>query len=131
MYVGAVLSVIYGIVNFVEAADHSARERRIWSEDRLEQATTSTRIGAVIGTSIVVGLWLWMANKNGQGARWARVVGTIFGTIAILGGVLAVISLALGDFDVDVAFNLFWCLLAVWILVLLYRHDANLYFMAH
>jgi hypothetical protein len=35
-----------------------------------------------------VGLWVWMAVKNGHGRKWARVVATVFGVINVLGFVL-------------------------------------------
>lgn len=131
MYVGAALTVVQGILNLFLAGDHTAQERRIYSEERLDEMATTGRIGAVIGTMIVVALWLWMAHQNGQGARWARVVGTIFGVIAILAGLVSIIGLALGAVDGSDIASLIGGPLAVWIIVLLYRHDANLYFRSY
>ena len=73
-----------------------------------------------------MGLWLWMAAANGAGKSWARVVATVLGALSVLS---TVFSLTSGT-GVTIAMQLLSLVLAVAILVLLWRPASSAYFQA-
>jgi hypothetical protein len=73
MYVGAVLSVAYGLVDGIIA--HSAT---LTSSTTTSAFSAGLVAGAIIEGIAQVVLWLWMAWKTGTGRGWARVLSTVF-----------------------------------------------------
>jgi hypothetical protein len=72
MYVGAVLSVAYSLVDGVIAhgAALASSAPTAYNEGFVG--------GAVFEGLVQIGLWLWMAWKTGTGRSWARVLSTVF-----------------------------------------------------
>ena len=114
MYLGAGLEVLDTLGALVLAA----------ADDR------SYAAGTLVGTAIVVVLWLWMAGAIGRGKPWARVVGTVFGIVNVLGGFASLAFLpgedSLGGWDT--LMSTASAALAAVILVLLYRDESNRWF---
>ena len=88
MYAGAGLTILSAIVFFatldqyVDAlADASGVRSQAHIDATVDQASAREVFRAVLGVS----LWIWMAVKNGQGRKWARVVATVFGVINVAG----------------------------------------------
>jgi hypothetical protein len=133
MYAGAALSLLSVIASFFmldtikEAIEESMREADAnVSQSTIDAAYSIGLASTVVVGIISVGLWLWMAWKNGQGRSWARIVATIFGGLNVLTtlvgftqpgmtAVTAIISVA----------NL---VLAVIILILLWRKESSSYY---
>ena len=129
MYVGAALSVVGILVAWttkdqlreqVEAASPTL------SPEAVDSATTISLGFATVVGLVGVGLWLWMAAANGAGRSWARVLATVLGA---LGALSAVFSLTTGT-GVTIALQLLSLVLAVAILVLLWRPASSAYFQA-
>ena len=107
----------------------SARQSGHPVSDSTVHAAVAVGIGfaAVFGI-IGVLLWLWMAWKNGQGRRWARIVATVLGGLNILGTLFGFFGgHAVTAAEITSIVNL---IVAIVVLVLLYRPDANEYFQA-
>lgn len=102
MCVGAGLTVLSTIVAFAMAdqlAD-ALTEATAAPEAVVDRAVADQQVQNVIQMVVGVALWAWMAIKNGEGRRWARVVATIFGIINVFGfllGFALVEGLDLGD----------------------------------
>jgi hypothetical protein len=90
MYVGAVLSLAYGLVDGFIA--HSAT---------LTSSTTPAFnagfvAGAIIEGLVQVVLWLWMAWKAGTGRGWARVLSTVFFGLLCVQFIVSLAVMAIG-----------------------------------
>ena len=129
MYVGAALSVVGIIVAWTtksQLRDQIAAASPTLSSDAVESAVTiSLVVGTVVGL-VGVGLWLWMAAANGAGKSWARVLATVLGALGVLS---AILSLTTGT-GITIALQLLSLVLAVAILVLLWRPASSAYFQA-
>jgi hypothetical protein len=129
MYLGAVLSLI-GVVLTPLQTD-AIREAVEDSDSSLTASEVDTVVSFSIGMAVFsglvgVGLWVWMAIKNGQGRSWARVVATVLGGINI---VLTLFTLAGGQATGLTTFvSLLGVALAAVILVLLYRPESSRYY---
>lgn len=91
MWAGAVVSVLSVVVGFITyGAFQDAVTDQLRAEDaEVSQDVIDTAIAVgitfVIATGLIgVGLWLWMAWKNGQGRAWARIVATVLGGLNVL-----------------------------------------------
>jgi hypothetical protein len=130
MYVGAALSVVGIILAWTtkdQLRDQIAAAGPTLSADNVDSAVTiSLAIGTVIGL-LSVALWLWMAWANGAGKSWARVVATVLGGLNVLSTVFALSSSSTGITLVTTVLSL---VLAVAILVLLWRPASSAYFQA-
>jgi hypothetical protein len=91
---------------------------------------------AVIFGLITVGLWLWMAWKNGQGRSWARVVATVLFGLNAFSVAIGLLIASVADSDelnvqsspVSTVLSVVNFLLALAILVLLWRKESSAYF---
>ena len=129
MYVGAGLSLlgmVYGLTTRVHTRERLVADDPDQTEAELALAVdVNTGIGVTIGL-IAFGMWLWMAQTNLSGLRWARIVATVlFGLNVIVtlygmtqttgfGIVVSIISICLAGA----------------ILGLLYRQESTAYFVA-
>jgi len=129
MWVGAAISGIGIIIAFTQTGELRDQIRDSDSSLTADEVDTAVAVGltfiGVIGV-ISVGLWLWMAAMNGQGKSWARTVATVFGCLNVL-------FTALGFFGdqltpLNAVFSVIGIVLAIAILVLLYRPESNAYY---
>jgi hypothetical protein len=129
MYAGAVLSLLWTLLQptrrdtFRDALDNPDAE--ITADDLDAFVNVAIGVTVVIGL-IAAGLWILMARTNRDGKAWARVVATILGGIGILVGLLGMLQ---AD-AIGLIMNLALVVLAVWILVLLYRRESTDYYNA-
>lgn len=129
MYLGAVLSLLGVLLTFtqtdairdaVEDSDSSLTASEV--DDLVNITVASAIVAGLIG----VGLWVWMAVKNGQGRSWARVVATVLGGLNI---VFTLINLAGGTATpLTVVSGLVSLVLAGVILYLLYRPESTRFY---
>ncbi|GEK22469.1 hypothetical protein [Cellulomonas xylanilytica] len=129
MYVGAALSVVGIIVAWTtrsELREQVAAMTPSLDADGVESAVTISLMFATVIGVIGVGLWLWMAAANGAGKSWARVVATVLGGLGVLSAVFSLMS----GTGITIASQLLSLVLAVAILVLLWRPASSAYFQA-
>ncbi len=129
MYAGAVLSLLWTLL--VLPQRDVLRDALDDQDLDMTASELDSLINAVIGAMVVVGLitvglWILMARTNRNGRSWARVVATILGAIAILVGLLGLLQVD----AIGLVMNLALIVLAVWILVLLYRRESSEYYSA-
>ena len=135
MYAGAALSLLSVIASFFmldtvkETIQESMREADAnVSQSTIDAAYTVGLVSTVVVGILAVGLWLWMAWKNGQGRSWARIVATIFGALNVL--------FTLGSFTqpgmtaVSAVISAVNMVLAVIIVILLWRQESSSYYAA-
>ncbi len=129
MYVGAGLSLLgmlYGLTTRVHTREQLAAADPDQTEAELALAVdVKTGIGVTIGL-IAFGMWLWMAQTNLSGLRWARMVATVlFGlnVIVTLYGMTQTTGFGIVVSIVSIC-------LAGAILWLLYRQESTAYFVA-
>jgi hypothetical protein len=143
MWAGAGLTVLSAVV-FLASTDQFAEALTdatgVTNQFVIDQAVDEARSREIFRTIVGVALWSWMAVKNGQGRRWARVVATVFGVINVLGLLLG--GLVLGgtgsaDIETDelIEYLLPQLVLGVGIVVLglvilfqLYRSESSRYY---
>jgi hypothetical protein len=145
MYFGAVLTVLGSIIFFAttdQLRDSLADSHPLVSQEAIDRAVSRASGREVVHVILGVGLWTWMAAKNGQGRRWARVTATVLGIINLafiaLGYLLVFANAnaddrgdsgALVDYTVPyLVLSAISAILAVVILVQLYRPDASDYY---
>jgi hypothetical protein len=129
MYAGAALSLLWTLL--VLPQRDVLRDALDDQDLDMTAGELDSLINAVIGAMVVVGLitvglWILMARANRSGKSWARVVATILGGIAILVGLLGMLQVE----AIGLVMNLALVVLAVWILVLLYRRESSQYYSA-
>lgn len=132
MWLGAVVTFLGSLSVFVQT--DALRDRLKDNDATLTKSDLDAAVTAIIGFTIVIGLvivalWLWMAYTNGQGKSWARVVATVLGVLNVL---FLVGGLAMGNqTGLGLVFNFVNLVLAIVILVLLYRSDSSRYYLAN
>ena len=129
MYVGAALSVVGIVVAWTtksQLRDQIEATSPTLTPDQVESAVTISLWAGIVVGLIAVGLWLWMAAANGAGKSWARVLATVLGGLGVLS---AILSLTTGT-GITIALQLLSLVLAVAILVLLWRPASSAYFQA-
>ena len=109
-----------------ETRDLIADANPSYSESQLDTETDAAMTRAVVGALIAAGLWLLMAQTNGKGRPWARIVATVLGAI---NGLFLLLFLVAGLLTgLGVVSALASLVLAVTILMLLYRPESNRYY---
>lgn len=138
MYVGAAVAALSFLVTIVgDGADRDRLWERMRDEepqltaDQIDRAIDVGMAAVVIGGSVVVALWLWMANKNRAGRSWARTLSAVFGGLAIVGGVIDLVGVVAGDLNGQTIFSIVNLGLAVTILALLYRPESAPHYGRH
>src|SRR5262249_49107629 len=109
MYGGAALTVLSTIMFFAtkgQLADSLAEAYPDVRQAAIDNAVSRLQGREVVRSVLGGSLWAWMANKNGNGRSWARVVATVFGVITLIGIVftfafVASASAGAGGDDVD------------------------------
>jgi hypothetical protein len=127
MYVGAGLAALQIVVVLLLIGSIRDEIRDDNPDLTASEVDTRANVGlafAVVFALIGVGLWLWMAHENGAGKSWARTVATVFGVLGILATLLRLAGSGMGVNLLGLV-NL---VLAIVILVFLYRPDASAYY---
>ena len=127
MYLGAALSAIgfiLGLLTQGSLRDDIADQNPDFDAGELDTAVTVAIVFTVIVGLLAVGLWIWMAETNRRGRKWARIVATVLGGLNI---VLTLISLSQNT-GVGTFLNIISILLAGTILWFLYRPESNRYY---
>jgi hypothetical protein len=143
MYVGAGLTILSTVIFFAtrgQLADSLAEAHPTATMVTVDRAVDRLQAREIMRTVLGVGLWIWMAVKNGDGRRWARVLATAFGVVNLIGFAL-VLALVASNGGGDgggsnlVDYTLPYLVLAgvggvlaVVTLVQLYRADSSLYY---
>jgi hypothetical protein len=129
MYVGAALSLVGVVIAWATKSqlhDQLAEASPSLSASDVDTAVTvALGFGTVVGL-VAVGLWLWMADANGAGKSWARIVATVLGGLSVIFTLLGLTN-ATGT---TIALQLVSLVLAVTILVLLWLPASSAYFQA-
>jgi O-antigen/teichoic acid export membrane protein len=127
MYVGAGLSALQILVSFFlidSFRDQIREDNPDFTENEVNSGANISLAFAVVVGLVAIGLWLWMAHENGEGKSWARIVATVFGGLGILGSLFTLLGGGMGA-SLFAVINL---VLAIVILVMLYRRDSSEYF---
>jgi hypothetical protein len=129
MYVGAGLSLLgmfFALATRSQLRDQMLEEDPEQTAAELDRAVNMASAVSVVIGLIAVGLWLWMAQANGRGEAWARIVATVlFGLNIVLTAYNFAQTTGFG-----VVINITSIVLSGAILWLLYRKDANAYYAA-
>jgi hypothetical protein len=129
MYIGAALAAFRIVL--ILALIGEVRDQIREDDPSLTDSEVSSRVTGGVAVAIVfaligVGLWLWMAHENGAGKSWARVVATVLAGLNIVSSLLLLAGSAMGVNILGLAYMV----LAIVILVQLYRPDASAYYRA-
>ena len=87
MYVGAALSALAFIVGLLTQGslrDDIADQNPDLDAGELDAVVTGFVVLFVIVGLLSVGLWIWMAETNRRGRKWARIVATVLGGLNIV-----------------------------------------------
>ena len=135
MQVGAVLSVLSVVVSFfmLDSLKDSISEAMRDADPNVTQSSIDSIysvaiVSGVFGGIIGAGLWLWMAWKNGQGRSWARILATVLAGLGLLSTLAGFASP--GTTAVTMGFGVLNLILAVVILVLLWKKESTEYYTA-
>ena len=135
MRVGAGLSVLSIIITLLtrdnlhrQLTSALGRNNTALTTQQVDTAVTVAISIAVVVGLISVGLWLWMASANAKGRSWARIVATVLGALSVLS---LLSSVAQGQMTtLNLVVGLISLVLAVVILVLLWRKESSAYYEA-
>ncbi|MEV7397856.1 hypothetical protein [Aeromicrobium sp. NPDC092404] len=139
MWAGAVVSLLSLIVGIATlgGAKEEIRDELAKDDPTVSQSTVDAAYAIGVVFVVVIGvlsvlLWLWMAWKNGQGRQWARVVATVLAGLNVLFTLLSLVvpRTTADENSAALAFSLVNLVLAIVILVLLWRKDSNDFFAA-
>lgn len=135
MQVGAVLSVLSVVVSIfmLDSLKESIADAMRDADPNVTQSSIDAAysvgiVSGVVGGIIGAALWLWMAWKNGQGRSWARIVATVLGGLGILSALAGFASP--GTTAVTIGFSLINLVLAIVVLVLLWKKESTAYYNA-
>jgi hypothetical protein len=128
MYAGAVVSAISFIVSLttvgsLKTSIHKAEPT--WSAHKVSEAATAYVVEGVIFGIIGIGLWIWMARKNGQGRNWARMTASVLFAFFTLNGIAV-----FGEHGTvfDVAIYVVTWLIGLGAVVMMWRSSSNAYY---
>ena len=135
MWTGAAVSVISLIVGLATLGDakDQIRDDLVKDDPNVSQSTIDAAYAIGIAFIVVLGglgllAWLWMAWKNGQGRTWARIVATVLGGLNV---VVMLLSLVAPNAEAAaLVFSLINLVLAIAILVLLWRKESSDFYTA-
>jgi hypothetical protein len=94
MYAGAVLEVIAVIVAVATRGSLKSailKNHPLYTAAQLHTAEISRTASLIVGALIAIGLWIWMAQANGRGLSWARVLSAVFFGISTLSLILSLV----------------------------------------
>lgn len=129
MLIGAALAALSFFIAQAqrdEIRDLIADDNPSYSQTELDEQMDAWTVRNVTSAIFGVGLWIWMAQMNGKGRSWARVVASVLGGInLLLTGVILAAGLYTAVGFVQAIVNV---ALAVSILILLYRPESSEYY---
>ena len=135
MQLGAVLSLLSVIVSLLtlDTLKDTIGDAMRETDPDVSQATIDAAysvgiVSGMVGGVIAVGLWLWMAWKNGQGRSWARIVATVFGALNLV--FTAVSFGSPGMTAMSLGFGVINLVLAAVIIVLLWQKPSSTFYNA-
>ena len=128
MYAGAAVSTVSLIISLATISgtkDAIKKARPNLTAAQVNQLNTLIIALAVVSGVIGVALWLWMAQKNGQGRSWARILSTVLFGLATLDlfGVVSQPKTVLG-----LVFPVLTWLIGLGTIVLLWRRESSEFF---
>ncbi|WP_456696583.1 hypothetical protein [Aeromicrobium sp. P5_D10] len=133
MLVGAGLSVLTLVFSLATMGDlkDEIRDKMVKDDPDVSQSTIDAAYAIGIGFAVVFGLlgallWVWMAWKNGQGRKWARVVASVLGGLNVVGALFTISAGNAGT--LTVVSTLVSLVLAVVILVLLWKPESTRFY---
>ena len=130
MYAGAALSAIVVIVSLLTIGSLKANILSHYPHYTAAQVHTAEVAGvitSIIGGLLAIGLWLWMAQANGRGRSWARIVAAVFFGINTLDLIASFARVhAVGTLIVGI---LVW-LVGLGAIVFLFSKESGAYFAA-
>jgi hypothetical protein len=129
MYAGAVLSLLEIAAAVLE---RDAIRRQLADVGRLNPSEMNAAVAAAVVvaavlSAITAGLWLLNAVFNARGQKWARILSTVLGGLAVL---FSLGSLAQPAGGLSRALTLVQLLLAIAVVVLIWRPESSRYYEA-
>jgi hypothetical protein len=128
MYVGAAASVIHAILYVVTASATKtayADKHPNLSATKITAGARALDFSGAVGGVIAAALFIWIAVMCLRGRNWARITGTVFFGIGVLG---AVAGLALAVGAVDKIFEFVVVLIGLGAIILLWQGSSSEYF---
>lgn len=130
MYAGAALSVISILLGFLQK--DSMRGQVVDASPKLSPSEIDTAINVALVFATVVGLigaGLWVLNAvfNARGAKWARVLATVLGGLAV---VFTLIGFSQPAPTISRVLSIIQLVLAAAILFLIWRPESSRYYEA-
>jgi hypothetical protein len=128
MYAGAALEVIAVIVALLTRGSLKSsilKSHPLYTAAQLHTAEVSRTAALIVGALIAIGLWIWMAQANGRGLQWARVLSAVFfgiSTLSLIGSVF--IARSAGSLIIGV---IIW-LVGLAAIILLFRKESGPFF---
>jgi hypothetical protein len=87
MYAGAAVSTVSLVISLADIGGTKAaikKARPSLTPAQVNSLNTFVITLAIVSGLLGIGLWLWMAKKNGEGRNWARVLSTVLFGLATL-----------------------------------------------
>jgi hypothetical protein len=128
MYLGAVLSILDVVLLLTQRdALRSQLAKAGTSASALDAAVTVAVVSTIVVGLIGTGLWVLNAVFNARGAKWARVLSTVLGVLAV---VTTLLSFTQPDTALNRALSVAQLLVAAAVVLLLWRPDSSRYYEA-
>jgi hypothetical protein len=128
MYAGAALELIAAVVSLLTRGSLKAsilKNHPNYTASQLHTAEVARTGFLIVAALIAIGLWIWMAQANGRGLPWARVLSAVFFGISTLSLLLSLVAArTVGTIIVGV---IVW-LVGLAAIVLLYRKESAPFF---
>lgn len=127
MYVGAVLSLVNAVVSLTQGEEIRQRleQQAGMSQEAVDAAVALAFVSGVVAGLIGIALWILNAVMNARGKKWARILSTVLGALAVLSFAS---TFAQTTTPPTVIIGLLMALLAVVIIWLLWRPDSSRYY---
>ncbi|MFP5346648.1 MAG: hypothetical protein ACLGIA_06450 [Actinomycetes bacterium] len=127
MYVGAVLSLVNLVIGLTQgdAIRRQLQDQAGLSQEAIDTAVAVAFVSGVVAGLIGIALWLFNAAMNARGKKWARILSTVLGALAVLSFLG---SFAQPTTPPTVIIGLLMALLAIVIVWLLWRPDSSRYY---
>jgi hypothetical protein len=135
MYVGALASLVGIILELLTRhslrtfiANHAtSKGNRLTATQVVDTYHTELVVLVVVGL-IGVGLWIWMAQMNKRGRKWARITSTVFFALDTLGAIGGLAGGMLSGGSVNRFYGLVVWVIGAAAVILLWRRQSSDYF---